>query len=62
MIISYWKSRIIDLSTVGLVALAKDAEMRIGSHVSGGNPVPEYVEKQQALLEIIQDELVSRRA
>jgi hypothetical protein len=61
VIISYLKSRLPGISTSGLLTLAKDAESRIGSHVSGGNPVPEYVEKQQALLEIIQDELALRR-
>jgi hypothetical protein len=55
-----WQSQIPQLSTQGLVLLAKDAEHRIGSHVAGGDPVPEYVERQQSLLTLIQDELVKR--
>jgi hypothetical protein len=55
-----WQSQIPQLSTSSLMQLAKDAEHRIGSHVAGGNPVPKYVERQQALLTLIQDELVKR--
>jgi hypothetical protein len=40
--------------------LALDAEHRIGSHVVGGNQIDEYVERQQALLTLIQEELVKR--
>jgi hypothetical protein len=55
-----WQSRIPQLSTYSLIQLAKDAEYRIGSHVAGGDPVPEYVERQQSLLTLIQEELVKR--
>ena len=56
----YWKSSIPNLSTESLIILVHDAESRIGSHVAGGDPVDEYVEKQRYLLSLIQDEL-SRR-
>lgn len=58
--IDYWKASIPNIPTIGLIDLAKDAEARIGSHVAGGNPVNEYVERQQALLKLIQDELLRR--
>lgn len=58
--LDYWKSCIPNIPTDGLIDLAKDAEMRIGSHVAGSNPVPEYFERQQALLELIQEELERR--
>jgi hypothetical protein len=60
--ISCWQRSIPNISTVGLLSLAKDAEYRIGSHVAGGNPVDEYVERQQALLSAIQDELNKRNS
>jgi hypothetical protein len=55
-----WQSQIPQLSTPSLIQLAKDAEHRIGSHVAGGDPVPEYVEKQQTLLTLIKEELSKR--
>jgi hypothetical protein len=58
--LNYWKTSLPQLSDSQLYSLAKDAEARIGSHVAGGNPINEYVEKQQALLELIQDELKVR--
>lgn len=48
------------VSTSGLIALALDAEHRIGSHVSGGEVNDEYVEKQRKLLTLIQAELKKR--
>lgn len=57
---SFWESSISNISDQGLMDLAKDAEMRIGSHVAGGNPVSSYVEKQQYLLSLIQNELAKR--
>lgn len=48
------------LTNFQLMDLAKDAEYRIGSHVAGGNPVDEYVERQQKILSLIQDELEKR--
>jgi ParB family chromosome partitioning protein len=42
------------------MALVKDAEYRIGSHVAGGNPVDGYVKRQQDLLTAIQEELSKR--
>jgi hypothetical protein len=59
-VISYWKSSIKSLSDSQLFSLAKDVESRIGSHVAGGNAIDAYVQKQQALLELIQDELLRR--
>jgi hypothetical protein len=55
-----WEMNIPNLSTTSLISLAKDAEARIGSHVAGGDPVPEYVEKQQKILTLIQTELSKR--
>jgi hypothetical protein len=55
-----WQSQIPLLSTTSLMQLALDAEHRIGSHVAGGDPVPEYVEKQQTLLTLIKEELYKR--
>jgi hypothetical protein len=59
-VIDYWKASIPYLSDADLLNLAKDAEARIGSHVAGGNDLDEYVQRQQALLELIQDELERR--
>lgn len=58
--IDYWKDAIPNIPVEGLISLARDAEARIGSHVAGGNPVNEYVQRQQALLELVQDELLRR--
>ena len=58
--LDYWKSCLPQLSDVDLLALTKDAEARIGSHLAGGNGHDEYVQRQQALLELIQDELERR--
>jgi hypothetical protein len=55
-----WEKAVPLMSTLGLISLAGDAESRIGSHVAGGNPVNEYVERQQALLSLIQEELSKR--
>lgn len=41
--------------------LATDAEYRIGSHVSGGNPVSSYIKAQQKFISSIQKELLSRK-
>lgn len=56
----FWKSSISSLSDSQLYSLVKDVEARIGSHVAGGNAIDEYVQRQQALLELIQDELLRR--
>lgn len=58
--LEYWKSQIPSLSDKQLHIFARDAEQRIGSHVAGGNPIDEYVQKQQAFLELIQEELLRR--
>jgi hypothetical protein len=49
------------LSDDQLIALAKDAEQRIGSHVAGGMPSDEYVARQRSILSMVQDELGKRR-
>jgi hypothetical protein len=49
------------LSNDQLVALAKDAEQRIGSHVAGGMPNAEYVARKRNVLSMVQEELVKRR-
>jgi hypothetical protein len=48
------------LSDNQLFALAKDAEQRIGSHVSGGMPNDEYVARQRNILSMVQEELIKR--
>jgi hypothetical protein len=55
-----WKASLPQLSDSELHILVKDAEYRIGSHIAGGNAIDEYVQKQQALLELVQDELLRR--
>jgi hypothetical protein len=60
--ISCWQRSIPNISNEGLISLAKDAEYRIGSHVAGGNPVDEYVKRQQDLLTAIQEELNKRNS
>jgi hypothetical protein len=58
--LEYFKSRIPNVSKSDLLALAQDAERRIGSHLAGGNPLNEYVQRQIAILELIQEELERR--
>lgn len=55
-----WQSQIPHLSTSGLIQLARNAESRIGSHVAGGNPVDDYVERHKYLLTLVQEELEKR--
>jgi len=56
----FFEERIKDLSTAGLMALYQDIVHRIGLHVFGGNPVVEYVRKQERILNLIQDEVIRR--
>lgn len=58
--LEYWKDSLPQLSDSDLMNLAQDAERRISSHVAGGNEIDEYVQRQQALLELIQEELERR--
>jgi hypothetical protein len=58
--LDYWKASLPQLSDMDLFNLAKDAEARIGSHVAGGNTLDGYVQRQQALLELIQEEVSNR--
>lgn len=51
--LGYWKTSLPQLSYADLISLVEDTERRIGSHVAGGNAIDEYVQKQQALLELI---------
>lgn len=48
------------LSTTGLLAMYKDVVHRIGTHVTGGNSVVEYIRKQERILNLIQDEILRR--
>lgn len=57
---NYTKAVLRQLPFEALYMLAKDAEQRIGSHVAGGDPVEEYVERQRNLLNDVQDELKRR--
>lgn len=58
--LDYWKACLPHLADTDLVNLVHDTERRIGSHIAGGNQIDEYVQRQQALLELIQDELLRR--
>jgi hypothetical protein len=54
------KASLQQLSIEGLYLFVRDVEHRIGSHVAGGDPVEEYIEKQKALLTYVQEELERR--
>ncbi|MGM7634184.1 hypothetical protein [Bacillus sp. Hm123] len=41
--------------------LVEDVERRIGSHVAGGDPVDAYVQQQQYILGLVQEELKRRK-
>lgn len=58
---NFTKAALRQLSYGGLLELAKDAQYRIGSHIAGGYPVEEYIEKQRNLLDEIQNEFIRRR-
>ncbi|USK85709.1 hypothetical protein [Peribacillus asahii] len=53
--------RIAALSDYQLYETVKDVEWRIGSHVAGGNPIDEYVDRQRKIIGLIQDELMKRK-
>ncbi|MFJ8268512.1 hypothetical protein [Peribacillus asahii] len=53
--------RIASLSDYQLYETVKDVEWRIGSHVAGGNPIDEYVDRQRKIISLIQDELMKRK-
>ena len=44
-----------------LQIIANDAEKRINSHSEGGFYQPEYVQRQQSILDAIQEELGRRK-
>jgi hypothetical protein len=48
------------LSIDQLIALVKDVEQRLGSHVAGGMPNDEYVKRQRNILSMVQEELIKR--
>ena len=50
------------LSEDELYMVYRDALQRIGSQVVSGDPVPEYIEKQEGILNIVQNELLERRS
>jgi hypothetical protein len=54
------KASLQQLPYEGLHNLVKDIELRIGSHVAGGDPVEQYVEDQKQLLGYVQEELERR--
>lgn len=56
-----WEQSVKLIPTIGLLDLVRDAELRIGSHVAGGNQVDDYVERQRTLISIVQEELQKRR-
>ena len=43
-----------------LMALVKDCESRIGSHVAGGDPNEQYVEHQKMIIGLVQEEFSNR--
>jgi hypothetical protein len=54
-------SQIKTLSESGLFLLYEDTIKRIGSHSAGGNIVPEYIKKQENILDLIQEEINNRK-
>lgn len=48
------------LSDDGLYLLYQDAMQRIGSHVTSDDPVPEYIQHQESIMNAVQDELKER--
>jgi len=50
------------LSEDELYMVYRDALQRIGSQVVSGDPVPEYITKQEGILNVVQDELMERRS
>ncbi|MGE6260890.1 hypothetical protein ACQKCU_23940 [Heyndrickxia sporothermodurans] len=55
------EQQIKSLSIEGIYLLYQDVTNRIGSHVVGGNPNPQYVKQQEDILNLIQEELVRRK-
>lgn len=56
------ESSIRKLSVEGLQLVIEDAQARIGSHVGmSEEPVPEYVAKQQGIIDMVRDELERRK-
>ena len=49
-----------NLDALALYEVVKDCEMRIGSHVAGGDPNEVYVQKQRDIIAAVQKELESR--
>lgn len=56
------KDSIKGLSDDGLYLVYQDAVQRVGSHVSGSDPVPEYIQQQESIMNMVQDELMGRRS
>ncbi|AGK52015.1 hypothetical protein [Bacillus sp. 1NLA3E] len=49
------------LNEAGLFLLYRDVVNRIGSHVIGGSPDVNYIQNQEAILNVVQDELQKRK-
>ena len=50
-----------NLTDEALCILAKDCELRIGSHVAAGDSNPLYVESQRKIIHLVQEELLARK-
>lgn len=53
-------SSIKGLSIDGLTLLVRDCEQRIGSNVAGGMPNETYIENQKGIINLVQEELLTR--
>ncbi|MBM0064955.1 hypothetical protein [Alkalicoccobacillus gibsonii] len=59
---SEWiKSQLSSFTEDQLKIIADDAESRISSHAVGGFHQPEYVQKQQSIIDAVQTELGRRK-
>lgn len=56
----FYRAAMPNLSDEQLLALVQDCEARVGSHVMGGNPDENYIEKQRAIVSLVQDEFARR--
>lgn len=56
----FWATQVKHLPYSSLHDLVQDAERRIGSHVAGGNINQDYIDKQESLMLIAQEEIIRR--
>lgn len=61
MNMDFKRQAIRNLSTQGLYALVEDCTYRIGSHSLSDDPNEEYLNQQKAIVQMVQEELVSRQ-